>query len=55
MYSREMEIVFVLLAALVGASSARGSEQVRKRMANSRFQTVKRESPQPEVDVYAGE
>jgi len=53
MYSREMEIVFVLLAALVGASSARGSEQVRKRMANSRFQTVKRESPQPEVDVYA--
>ena len=49
-----MEIVFVLLV-LVGVSTvAGGSEQVHKRITNSRFRTVKRESPETGVDVYAG-
>ena len=54
MNSKEMEIVLILLVALVGVSSAGGSELRHKRMTNSDFPVVKRESPKLGVDVYAG-
>ena len=53
MNSKEMEIVLILLVALVGVSSAGGSELRHKRMTNP-DSVVKRESPKLGVDVYAG-